>query len=191
MNINHLDQNDPRVIARRADIDRLERLHGERAKKENELAELSLRNYERQRVKREDRLRLEAAALIGEAEAQPLIVDTAPLERHIEALSFEIEEQKAVCNRSQNAFDLAMSDLNREVYLAVARRIFKAEDELGQANQQEVELFRALADAGVHSTGFRPMRDNGLGTSGDPQSRANLHRREFERFLPEVCNGIS
>jgi hypothetical protein len=186
--ITQADAKDPRAIAYHHDQDRLTKLQNELSRKEAELENANLRNYEMQLVQRADRLDAEASALIGEVDAGPKTVfaNVEQLEHDIGVLTTAIEKQKAIADVSRGAYSVALCELNRKKYLEIETRMLKAVNELAQANEAEVKFFQELISAGAHSIVFRPMRNQSFGVASDPQSVASFHRREVEQFLPEI-----
>ena len=58
--------------------------------------------------------------------------------------------------------------------------------ELALANQEELDFFEALRDAGASSISLRPMRIGQVGIARDTQGVVAFHEREVQRYISEA-----
>ena len=55
------------------------------------------------------------------------------------------------------------------------------------ANEEELDFFEALRDAGASSISLRPMRIGQVGIARDTQGLVAFHEREVEQYVSEAA----
>lgn len=180
-----VDEKHPLTLVLRRTEATLQDLQGKLVEKERALEDATAKYTAWQKRFREDGIAAEAENLLS-GNAVPCIQTIEQLEHEIRVLNVAIEKQAKVVNSARGDLSVVICELNRDRYIEIEKRIFRAICDLAQANQAEQEFFEALRDAGCSSISFQIMRLNQIGLPSDPLGQVSLHRREFEKFCPEV-----
>jgi hypothetical protein len=182
-----IDEKNLRVVAKSEGERKLNDLRAQRGVKERELSEATSR-YMAVRMEQRSTIEIEAAALIsGESvKAGVTAEDLEKIEREIQVFDAAIRQQTKLVDKLSGEFTVAISEANRQQYVAIEKRIAAAVAELAEANEAEVIFFRELQDAGCTSIPFRPMRMTSVGIMSDMQSSAAFHRKEVAQYCPEA-----
>jgi len=138
---------------------------------------------------RAERFGREADALLDGRKLEDNSSMIEKLNHEIEVVDLAIEKQQQAVSELRGKFSRYVCDhpANKATYLAIEKRIAAALAELAAANQAEQQFFDKLYEVGCSSVSFRRMALlKEIGVPSDPNSRASLHKREMEQFVPEA-----
>ena len=182
------DENDPTAKALRDAISKMAELGAQRAGLEKQLDGALEEQRKFITGSREARLDSEADALLGGRKREDNFSKIEKLRHEIEVLDMAIQKQQQVVSELRGKFSRYVCNhpANRETYIAIERRILAAVQELAAANEAEKKFLAKLYEIGCNSVSFRPMAIREIGIASDPNSRANLHIQELQKFVPEA-----
>lgn len=174
---------------------KLAELHRERSAVQAEIDRLTNRYMSTKKPTGQSRINDEAAALLSGASVSDEVDDLqkriADCTHRAAVLDAAVKQQREAVNHASTQFSAALCAANRDVYLAIERRLAAAVKALAEANEEEAAFFAELYAAGASSISFRPMRVTAVGTLRDTQSGASFHRKEMEAYLPEAMRGLN
>jgi len=183
-----LDGKHPALLALHAGEEKLQALVAERVDKEAQRDRETERYLTARRMNQGERLDAEVDAMLEIAPAQqlPNAQSIEELEHDIKVLTVAIERQTGIVDALRGKYSVALCELNRGGYIAIAKKLSSGIQEVAEANETEIRFFEELKDAGCWSIIFRAMRVYAIGVESDPSSLAARHRRELQTYVPEA-----
>jgi len=183
-----VDEQHPDLIALRREETKLQGLLGDRATAVSEVDRRTQLYLSRRQSNQQARLEAEADQLLGKTNANldEDLKNIEVIEHSIAVLDIAIRKQALEVDGCRGRVSRHLCGMNRSLHIQIVQRISKALQELALANQEELDFFEALRDAGASSISLRPMRIGQVGIARDTQGVVAFHEREVQRYISEA-----
>jgi hypothetical protein len=183
-----VDEKHPDLIALRQEETKLQGLLGDRATAVSEVDRRTQLYLSRRQSNQQARLEAEADQLLGKTNANldEDLKNIEVIEHSIAVLDIAIRKQALEVDGCRGRVSQHLCGMNRTLHIKIVQRISKALQELALANQEELDFFEALRDAGASSISLRPMRIGQVGIARDTQGVVAFHEREVQRYISEA-----